>query len=100
MVAAARWSAGLVEEPLVGLPRLGLLRVLHLGVLARAPRWKLLAPPSSLPPRGINYGPDDLTSKTSCGSISAAVCQTRFLSAGLLALLHFIDSPSEVGPRA
>lgn len=49
-------TAQCLEEPLVRLPRRGLLRVLHLGVLPRAPRWKLPAPPSSLPPRGINYG--------------------------------------------
>ena len=78
VVVPTQCSAGLVEEPLVGLPRRGLLRVLHLGVLSRAPHWKLPAPPSSLPPRGINYGGDDFTSKTSRGSDSAVCLPDAF----------------------
>lgn len=71
VVVRAQCSAGLVEEPLLGLPR-------HPGVLSRALHWKLPAPPSSLPPRGINYGDDDFTSKTSRGSVSAVCLPDAF----------------------
>ena len=84
LVVAA--TAQCLEEPLVRLPRRGLVRVLHLGVLPRAP-------PSSLPLRGVSYGPMILPPKRLAVASVLRVCHTYFLSAGLPARLHFIDSP-------